>query len=381
MSGACEMSPDLGSIRAVLGSVDCNTQDFAQRGYLALAGSPSFQTGVTIALTIYVAAIGYRLLLAPDGARLSDGPRMALKVGAILAMVTSWSLFQTLVFDVAATAPSQLAALISSPSVGGAGGVSDPVGQLQVLYDQLTAASTAFAGGLKGPGAGRFAAAAQALASAADSVLILTTGMLAACSLLVGVLTAIGPLFVALFLFEATRELAVGWVRALIATAVSTLLIWALVFLELAAMTPWLATLAQQAQTNSLNTNTAISASTLVYVFAFGQVAVVLAAVVIAVAFQPPTFLASLGAGAGVGGDRRGQNGPAGESSSGGSTFTSRAGLLADRMRGDSLGRSEGAPARSGATARPTGTSSGSGSDYRRPSPGGVRRSSREVLQ
>lgn len=206
MTLACQMSPELGSIRAVLGAVDCNTQDFAQRGYLALAGSPAFQTSITLALTIYVAAVGYRLLLAPDGARLSDGPRMALKVGAILAMITSWSLFQTLVFDVAARAPGQLAALISSPSVGGAEGVSDPVGQLQVLYDQLTAASSAFASGMKAPGATRFAAAAQALASAADTVLILTTGMLAACALLIGVLTAIGPLFVALFLFEATSS-------------------------------------------------------------------------------------------------------------------------------------------------------------------------------
>lgn len=377
MSAACQMAPELGSIRAVLGAVDCNTQDFAQRGYLALAGSPAFQTGVTLALTIYVAAVGYRLLLAPDGARLSDGPRMALKVGAILAMVTSWSLFQTLVFDVAAKAPGQLAALISAPSVGGAAGVTDPVGQLQVLYDQLTAASSGFAAGMKAPGATRFAAAAQALASAADTVLILTTGMLAACSLLIGVLTAIGPLFVALFLFEATRELALGWVRALLATAVSTLLIWTLVFLEIAAMTPWLATLAGQAQTNALNVNTAVSASTLVYVFTLGQVAVVLAAVIIAAAFRPPTFLSDR-----EGGGRTQNPASAGDRGADGAPgFGSRAGLLADRMRGEVMARAEPAQARRVAVGgRPASPYSGSETDYRRPSPGGARRRSREVL-
>lgn len=379
MSEACQMSPEVGSVRAVLGAVDCNTHDFAQRGYVALAGSPSFQTGLTIALTIYVAAVGYRLLLAPDGARLSDGPRMALKVGAILAMVTSWNLFQTLVFDVAAKAPAQLAALISSPSVGGQGGVSDPVGQLQVLYDQLSAASSAFAGSVKLPGAARFAAAAQALASAADTVLIVTTGMLAACALLVGVLTAIGPLFVALFLFDSTRELAAGWVRAMLATAVSTMLIWTLVFLEFAAMTPWLATLIAQAQTNTLNANTAISASTLISVFTLGQVAVVLAAIVIAVAFRPPDILASLGAAAAVG--ARGSAGESGRApSTRESNFTSRPGLLADRMRGDAMGRSESPPTSRGGDLAAPGYA-GSDSDYRRPTPGGARRGSRGALR
>lgn len=380
MSGACQMSPELGSIRAVLGAVDCNTQDFAQRGYLALAGSPAFQTSVTIALTIYVAAVGYRLLLAPDGARLSDGPRMALKVGAILAMVTSWSLFQTLVFDVAAKAPGQLAALISSPSVGGVQGVSDPVGQLQVLYDQLSAASGAFAGAMKTPGAARFGAAAVSLASAADTVLVVTTGMLAACTLLIGVLTAVGPLFVALFLFDATRGLAVGWVRALAATAVSTLLIWTLVFLEFASLTPWLVILAQQAQGGSLNANTAVSASTLVFVFTLGQVAMVLAAVMIAVALRPPKFLAdrssarehvTVGA----------QNAVA-DLATGATGFTSRAGILADRIRGEAAGRM--APAsttRSSGPGRAQSSYSGSDQDYRRPSPGGARRGSREALQ
>jgi type IV secretion system protein VirB6 len=380
MSGACQMSPELGSIRAVLGAVDCNTQDFAQRGYLALAGSPAFQTSVTIALTIYVAAVGYRLLLAPDGARLSDGPRMALKVGAILAMVTSWSLFQTLVFDVASKAPGQLAVLISSPSVGGVQGVSDPVGQLQVLYDQLSAASGAFAGAMKTPGAARFGAAALSLASAADTVLVVTAGMLAACTLLIGVLTAVGPLFVALFLFDATRGLAVGWVRALAATAVSTLLIWTLVFLEFASLTPWLVTLAQQAQTGSLNANTAVSASTLVFVFTLGQVAMVLAAIMIAVALNPPKILAERSSA------REqvvvGRQDAVAGLATGGPGFSSRAGILADRIRGEAAGRTElASTTRSPGPGRAQSSYSGSDQDYRRPSPGGARRGSREALQ
>ena len=76
---------------------------------LTAAVSP-FQTALTALLTIYVALIGYRMLFASGGARLSDGPGIALKIGAILALVTSWATFQTLVFDVAAQAPLEIAA-------------------------------------------------------------------------------------------------------------------------------------------------------------------------------------------------------------------------------------------------------------------------------
>ena len=48
--------------------------------------------------------IGYRLLFG-EGARLTDAPMIALKIGAVLALVTNWSLFQTLVFDLAERAP------------------------------------------------------------------------------------------------------------------------------------------------------------------------------------------------------------------------------------------------------------------------------------
>ncbi len=72
MSG-CATITDLGVVRDVLTAVDCNTRGFARLGYesLTASGSP-FQTALTVALTIYVAVIGYRLLFGA-GARMSDG--------------------------------------------------------------------------------------------------------------------------------------------------------------------------------------------------------------------------------------------------------------------------------------------------------------------
>ena len=80
----CGATTDMGVVRDVLTAVNCNTKSFARLGYESLnaAGSP-FQTALTVALTIYVAVIGYRLLFG-NGARLADGPTIALKIGAVL---------------------------------------------------------------------------------------------------------------------------------------------------------------------------------------------------------------------------------------------------------------------------------------------------------
>src|SRR5271155_5491791 len=141
---ACSTVTDMGVVRDVLTTVDCNTRSFARLGYESLAAADSpFQTALTVALTIYVAVIGYRLLFG-NGARLADGPTIALKIGAVLALVTSWSLFQTLVFDLAERAPIEIASVISAP-MRGVAMASDPVAGLQAAYDQLSETANAFA--------------------------------------------------------------------------------------------------------------------------------------------------------------------------------------------------------------------------------------------
>ena len=131
-----------GIIRGVLGAVDCETRNFAEAGYSALTSSSSqFQVALTVLLTIYVALVGYRMLFASNGARLSDAPGIALRIGAILALVTSWATFQTLVFDMAARAPLQIAGIVAGPMQSdGSSLASDPIGGLQAAYDQITPA-------------------------------------------------------------------------------------------------------------------------------------------------------------------------------------------------------------------------------------------------
>jgi len=289
---ACAAMTDEGVIRGVLGAVDCQTRNFAEAGYSALTQSSSgFQVALTALLTIYVALIGYRMLFAAGGARLSDAPGIALRIGAILALVTSWPTFQTLVFDVAARAPLEIAAIVTAPMAEGSALAASPIAGLQIAYDQLSQSAVAY-GKIAGPNVKAYASpaagAAEALSTASAVLFMASAGVIAAATLAIGVLTAVGPLFIALLLIPATRGLFAGWVRALVAAAFVTLLGWLVIVLMLTALEPWLVSLAEQRNNLTPNAQTAVSAAALVFVFGAGQAALVISACVMAFGFRMP---------------------------------------------------------------------------------------------
>ena len=73
-----------------------------------------------------------------------------------------------------------------------------------------------------------------------------SVGVISASTLAIGILTALGPIFIALALMPATRGLFVGWVRAMLAAALTPMVGWLLLVLMLTVIEPWIATLAQQ---------------------------------------------------------------------------------------------------------------------------------------
>jgi len=374
MSAACSGLVGDGIIRGVLGAVDCETRTFAEAGYSALTSSSStFQVALTALLTIYVALVGYRMLFASSGARLSDAPGIALRIGAILALVTSWATFQTLVFDVAARAPLQIAGIVAGPIAGsGSSLAADPVGGLQAAYDQITQSAVIF-GKIAGPTAKAYsspeAAAAEALSAASGVLFMTTAGVIAAATLSIGVLTAVGPLFIAMFLIPATRGLFTGWVRALAAAALTLMLGWLGITLLLSVLEPWLITLAREQQAHLAIPQTATSTAALVFVFGAGQVALLVGACVMAFGFRMPRAAAA-GVGRKVSATASASTSPAGAEAT-----SSRAQRLAfDLQREPSIAAGRARPMEIAAatsaggrrdvyTAQPTRL----GDDYRRP--------------
>lgn len=210
-----------------------------------------------------------------------------------------------MVFDLADRAPVEIAAIVSAPlQESGSGLASRPVDGLQAAYDEFSNTGAAY-GRIAGPDAKGYsspqAAAAETTAAASGVLFFMTAGVISASTLAIGVLTALGPIFIAFALMAVTRGLFMGWVRALAAVALVQLVAWLLVVLMLSVIDPWVATLNAQRLGQRLDPQTAMSAGALVFVFAFGQLALIIGAVVVAMGFRLPDMSA-----------RRDARGPAG---------------------------------------------------------------------
>jgi type IV secretion system protein VirB6 len=254
MDGACPAfsvnDPLVGSL---LGVVDCNLQGLIQAGYGALfQPGGAFGTLLTAALTIYVALIGYQLLLGRAVLNISALTLSGVKLAAVVALATQWGVYQKLVYHLLFFGPEQLANLISHALWRGSGHEGDVFNGLQRAFTDLTAFSPATPpGGVATTTAGPVAAGAGPLSTLLsragfDSVLLLgsavllllsTLGVLIACKIVLGLLLAFGPIFIALMLFETTQGLFEGWLRAALGfafapLAVTLLLGFGLVLLE-----------------------------------------------------------------------------------------------------------------------------------------------------
>lgn len=216
-------------VQGLLSSVDCNAQALAQAGYGALAGPGSPVAPVlTLALTLYIAFIGFRLMLGLGPLRVGELTMSALKVGMIVALATQWPTYQTLVFDGLLRVPELLGAAILKSAGAGVGPSADnPIVGLQVAYDELQKAALFYGGKsapqtspmLGGPGLG-----AMSLNLSAMLLLFNSLGVLLAAKIVLAILLSIGPVFIVLLLFDATRGLFEGWLRAALAFAFVPLL-------------------------------------------------------------------------------------------------------------------------------------------------------------
>ncbi|MFT4255335.1 MAG: type IV secretion system protein, partial [Caulobacter sp.] len=217
-SGACPPA-DAPLVQGLIGAVDCQVHGLAQAGYAALAapGSP-VSTLLTVLMTVYVGFMGYRLMLGRGSLRIGDATIAVVKLTLVVALATNWALLETLAYDALFKAPAELGALLLSQLDGEAGGI-DPYARLQEAYDVLQQAAQHFvtrAGASEaslqgGPGFAAFAVNVGGL------VMLLTSlGAVLACKVVLSLLLALAPLVAGLLLFETTRGLVEGWLKAMI---------------------------------------------------------------------------------------------------------------------------------------------------------------------
>ncbi len=244
MTGRCpsfEGSEALAS--TMLELVDCQLGNAVEQSYglLTRAGSP-FGTAITIALTIYVALIGFRLIFGRGRLALGDLAPRLIAIGIVLALATNWGTYQRLVYDLLTNGPAEAARWISgeadAPELMAR--VDEAAADLVEVSDAWTRLRTAPPPPAAAPppeGAQAAAPAPPAPAAqpavpspgafgaegptgprmlnwSAILLLLIAAGPLLAAKIVLGILLALGPIFILLGVFAFTRGLATGWLRA-----------------------------------------------------------------------------------------------------------------------------------------------------------------------
>ncbi len=234
MENCFAIGPNAGPAEIMVGKVDCFMQSSVQAGYANMLGQGSaFSYGLTIALTLYVAVLGYRLILGRSSLSLSEiAPRMLL-IGAVLALTSSWATYQTLVYNVLTDGPQEVTSMINT----GQGSKNTLNARIDTLSGRMVDLADAWtaADARTGPDAATMAAennlpaaptSLSALVSPKDSLgpnmllisamllVLASTGVLVVAKIILGLLLLLGPIFAALALFPATRGLTIGWARA-----------------------------------------------------------------------------------------------------------------------------------------------------------------------
>lgn len=264
---ACPAISDASFLTSVLSYVDCQAQTIGEQGYQALA-TPGSAVGLVLggALTIFIALIGYRLLLG-EVPGLREAIIAAVKVGVVLMLATSWPAFRVLAYDVALKAPSELAGDLARSS--GVASGNNLVSQLQMIDNEMIELIQLGTGQppavTEQPGGSDLdqvrgntqvplqryqprwdpARDATLLGTARTTFLSATIAAFAAARLIAGLLLALAPLFALFLLFDGTRSLFEGWLRALIATALGALVVTVLLGIETALVLPWLSSVLQ----------------------------------------------------------------------------------------------------------------------------------------
>src|SRR4051812_47849153 len=256
-----------------LGKVDCLASDATAVSFGRLFGAHgSFQTALTIVLTLYVALLAFNLLTGRSALRVSVlTPRM-MTLGLVLTFATSWIAYQSVVWNLATGAPDEIASVL----VGTRGSATTIFAQqLDAVFAAITNAASVPAQ-VPVPAASdapvMAAAVAPSMASPANILsiaglilLLGTVGVLVVCRLALAALLILGPVFIVLALFDGTRGLFEGWLKSVAMFALVPLLTVVMGSGALVAIAPMVAGLDQAGGQIPLRTAVSILVASIIY--------------------------------------------------------------------------------------------------------------------
>lgn len=204
-------------IGASLRAIDCAASEMSQVAFERIFGANgAFAVPLQILLTLFVALIGYGFITGRLRIGLSSlAPRMFTLV-TVVTLATSWIAFQSIFWNLTVGAPDQIASALMGTQGSATTIFAD---KLDVVMYSLMEAS----GGEGAAETTSIFSPPGLLWSGATMLLLGTVGVLATTKIALAVLLSLGPIFIVMALFRATRGLFTGWLKAVVMVALAPL--------------------------------------------------------------------------------------------------------------------------------------------------------------
>jgi type IV secretion system protein VirB6 len=203
------------SVADSLRAVDCAAGMSAEAAFGRLFGANgALLQALTILMTLYVAFFAFSLITGRSRLGVSTlTPRM-ITMGVVLTFATSWAAYQNVVWNLAVGGPDQFASILTGTRGSATQVFAD---KIDIVFNALmtaTGSATDNATAFSPPGL---------LWLGATLLLLGTVGVLATSKIALAILLGLGPVFIILALFRATRGLFVGWLKGVVLLALAPL--------------------------------------------------------------------------------------------------------------------------------------------------------------
>lgn len=204
-------------VAASLQGVDCAANAMSQAAFGRLFGSDgALLPALTILLTLYVAFFAFALITGRSRIGIASLTPRFVTLGLVLTFATSWIAYQSVVWNLAVGAPDQIAGIL----MGTQGSATTVFAQkIDVVFGVIAE----LGGGQQADQPTTTFSPEGLMWLGAMLLLLGTVGLLVTARIALAVLLALGPIFVVLALFPATRGLFAGWLKGVVMLAVAPL--------------------------------------------------------------------------------------------------------------------------------------------------------------
>lgn len=213
---------DSATVTAALASIDCQVNQGVAAAYAQLfASGGAFGLALTALLTIYIALLAFGFLTGRTRLTLPELAPKAIVLVLTLTFATSWQAYHVVIHGLLSAGPDQIAAVLMGSSQGATQAFTS---RLDALFAQVLDAANGV-NALDPETAPNADTAKKLIWFSGLTLLFSTLGLLVATRVILAVLLGLGPLFVVLALFGATRGLFEAWLRTTVAMAFAPMLI------------------------------------------------------------------------------------------------------------------------------------------------------------